>query len=148
MHCNVFTQNITFGETNNPELRYYTKPKTTKYLLDIFSQSILDHIHNTNSGKLKFISTVKEIYGKENYLKIKKNKRTSSHNLEIETGRWVNAKRYERMCKQCNENKIEGENHLLFEYKASAQKNDLPPSNLSNRSSVLTYHVDCVKVTT
>ena len=59
-----------------------------------------------NSGKLKFVSTVNEIYGKENYLK--KNNyqnrlaitklRTSSHNLAIETGWWVNAKRHERMC--------------------------------------------------
>ena len=48
--------------------------------------------------------------------------RTSSHNLEIETGRWVNAKRYERMYKQCNENKIEDENHLLFECKAYTEK--------------------------
>ena len=48
--------------------------------------------------------------------------RTSSHNLEIETGRWVNAKRYERMCKRCNENKIEDESHLLFESKAYTEK--------------------------
>ena len=99
-------------------------------LTDIFSQSILDHINNTNSGKLKFLSTVKEIYGMENYLKIKSYQnrraltklRTSSHNLAIETGRWANTKREERLCKQCNENKIEDENHLLFECKAYTEK--------------------------
>ena len=66
----------------------------------------------------------------ENYLKIKNYQnrraltklRTSSHKLAIETGRWVNAKREERTCKQCNENKIEDENHLLFECKAYTEK--------------------------
>ena len=48
------------------ELHKTKKNKIPAILTDIFSQSILDHIHNTDSGKLKFVSTVKEIYGKEN----------------------------------------------------------------------------------
>jgi hypothetical protein len=41
--------------------------------------------------------------------------RTSSHKLEIETGRYNNIPRDQRICKNCTLNKIEDENHLLFE---------------------------------
>ena len=41
--------------------------------------------------------------------------RTSSHKLEIETGRWNKIPRDQRICKKCILNKIEDENHFLFE---------------------------------
>ena len=41
--------------------------------------------------------------------------RTSSHKLEIETGRWNNIPRDQRICKNCTMDKVEDENHLLFE---------------------------------
>ena len=117
-------------QDENDELQEIKNNMILTRLTDIFSQSIFDHINNTKSGKLKFLSTVKETYGMENYLKIKNYQnrraltklRTSSHRLAIETGRWVNAKREERTCKQCNENKIEDENHLLFDCKAYTEK--------------------------
>ena len=42
--------------------------------------------------------------------------RLSSHRLAIETGRWQNILRENRLCKNCNLNKIETESHFLFEY--------------------------------
>ena len=41
--------------------------------------------------------------------------RASSHRLAIETGRWNKIPRDQRICKNCILNKIEDENHLLFE---------------------------------
>ena len=41
--------------------------------------------------------------------------RTSSHSLAIESGRWDRLKKEERLCKYCNKNQIEAEQHLIFE---------------------------------
>ena len=59
----------------------------------------------------------------ENYLKLNNTNnrkaltqiRTSSHTLAIETGRWKKLKREERLCKHCNRNQIEDEQHLIFD---------------------------------
>ena len=40
--------------------------------------------------------------------------RLSSHNLEIETGRYNNIARENRICKFCNQNAIETEYHFLL----------------------------------
>ena len=40
--------------------------------------------------------------------------RTSSHNLEIETGRWHNIQRESRICKNCALDAVEDEMHFLF----------------------------------
>ena len=41
--------------------------------------------------------------------------RTSSHRLRIETGRWNNMQREQRICENCALEKIDDENHFLFE---------------------------------
>ena len=41
--------------------------------------------------------------------------RTSSHKLEIETGRYENINSDQRFCKNCALNEIENENHFIFE---------------------------------
>ena len=41
--------------------------------------------------------------------------RTSSHKLEIETGRWNNVSQNLRICENCTLNEVEDENHFLFE---------------------------------
>ena len=108
------TKNI----TNRRNLSY----KGTK--VDISAQSILAQLQNPNSGKLKFLNSLKDTYGQETYLKIQKlsNRRAitklrrSHHNLAIETGRWTNTERKNRICTQCTESKIEDEMHFLFDW--------------------------------
>ena len=88
---------------------------------DVFSQTELAHIQNTN--KLTFLKSLKEVYKSEKYLKINNSGnrraitklRTSNHTLAIEAGRWTNMERGNRLCKQCTENKIEDEIHFLFQ---------------------------------
>ena len=101
------------------------KPVISKSILirfnDVFSQTALAHIQNTN--KLTFLKSLKEVYKSEKYLKINNlgtrraitKLRTSNHTLAIEAGRWTNIERGNRLCKQCTENKIEDEIHFLFQ---------------------------------
>ena len=92
-------------------------------LTDIFSQEVLGHIQNKYNGKLTFLSSIKNVYQIEKYLKINnfKNRqaitklRTSNHMLAIETGRWTKTERKDRFCVHCDKNKIEDEMHFLFE---------------------------------
>ena len=41
--------------------------------------------------------------------------RIRSHNLLVETGKWYNIEINQRICKQCDQCKIEDEFHLIFE---------------------------------
>ena len=41
--------------------------------------------------------------------------RIRSHNLLVETGKWYNIEMNQRICKQCDQYKIEDEFHLIFE---------------------------------
>ena len=50
-------------------------------------------------------------------LTFKKRFRISSHQLRIETGRYENTPRNERLCLFCTSNKIEDENHFLLDCK-------------------------------
>ena len=95
-----------------------------KRLNDISSQQIINTL-TTNPGKLTFLAEAKKIHNFEPYLNIENLEhrkaitklRTSSHNLLIETGRWNNIQRDQRICKNCTMDKIEDENHFLFECK-------------------------------
>ena len=70
-----------------------TNKINTNYILtrltDIFSQTSVDTIQNTNNSKLHFLNYFKKVFNTENYLKIRnfENRRaltklrTSSHNL-------------------------------------------------------------------
>jgi len=94
----------------------------TTRLQDITSQAIISTVED-NEGKLIFFKQMKKDHKFETYLLIKnfENRRaitklrTSSHKLEIETGRYNNIPRDQRICKNCTLNKIEDEYHLLFE---------------------------------
>ena len=87
---------------------------------DVFSQTALTHIQNTN--KLSFLKSLKGVYNSEKYLQINNfsnrkattKLRTSNHTLAIEAGRWTNIERGNRLCKQCTLHKIEDEIHFLF----------------------------------
>ena len=74
------------------------------------------------SDKLSLYSNIKKSYYIESYLELKnvnqkKNitkLRTSSHNLMIEKGRYLNLNREERLCPFCPNKIIEAEIHFLF----------------------------------
>ena len=75
------------------------------------------------NGKLKTYLALKPNFGLEKYLTILNNfhyersicrLRISSHRLQIETGRYRNVPRDERICKKCSENEIEDEVHFLI----------------------------------
>ena len=111
-----------FDHDNNKQL---IKPTINKSILKrfhvIFTQNTLANIQNNN--KLIFLHSLKDTYTMENYLKINdyQNRkaisklRTSSHRLTIETGRWTNIIRENRICTQCGQNKVEDEYHFLFD---------------------------------
>ena len=100
----------------------HTHKEILTRLTDIFSQNAFDHIQNTNSGKLKFLRSMKNTYNCEMCLKINnfENRRaltklrTSNHRLAIETGGWTKIERENLLCKQCTQNEVEDEIHFLF----------------------------------
>ena len=115
-----------FANQNQNEIKDKTNTKNIlTRLRDIFSQTSIDTIQNTNNSKLHFLNYFKKEFKTENYLKIKnfENRRaltkirTSSHTLAIETGRWSKTERKNRLCEQCTENIIEDEIHFLFDCK-------------------------------
>ena len=82
----------------------------------------------TNSPKLSFYHQSKDKFNKESYLLEVRNfneraaltqLRISAHDLKIETGRYLNLTREERICKWCqlvlNKNVVENEHHFLLE---------------------------------
>ena len=86
------------------------------------SQTIIG-ILNENPSKLNFLAKIKQDHKFEEYLNIHNFEhrraltklRISSHKLEIESGRWNNIQRENRVCKNCLLNKVEDEFHLIFE---------------------------------
>ena len=127
--------NVWIDQIEHDRNNLLEKPVIAKSILirfnDVFSQTALAHIQNTN--KLTFLKSLKEVYKSEKYLKIDNfgnrrvitKLRTSNHTLAIEAGRWTNIERENRLCKQCTENKIEDEIHFPFQctkYKAERQK--------------------------
>lgn len=90
-------------------------------LLDTYMQKWYTEINN--SSRLQTYCLFKHNFVRELYLdSIHENKyrvaltrfRTSSHNLFIETGRYDNTLREDRICKSCNMRKIENEYHFLL----------------------------------
>ena len=76
-----------------------------------------------NSSKLYYYAKFKNVFGYEDYLdkltnitlrKYLTRFRVSSHNLEIEVGRYHGIDRENRTCKLCNVNVIESEFHFLL----------------------------------
>lgn len=90
-------------------------------IFDMYFQKWYSEINNSN--RLQSYCIFKHDFKLENYLScVTENKynialarfRTSSHNLFIETGRYDNTPRHERLCKSCNMNQIEDEYHFLL----------------------------------
>ena len=90
-------------------------------ILDTYIQKWYSDINNSN--RLQSYCVYKHDLKLEGYLTdITENKyktalarfRTSSHNLFIETGRYDNTPRQEKICKSCNMKQIEDEYHFLL----------------------------------
>lgn len=76
-----------------------------------------------NSNRLRLYSRYKSDNEYERYLNVIKNNkfskalsrfRLSSHQLEIETGRYIGLNREERLCRKCNMRMVEDEYHFLI----------------------------------
>ena len=90
-------------------------------ILDTYKQTWYSEI--SNSSRLQTYSIFKYNFELESYLNLdidKKYKlaltrfRTSSHSLMIETGRYENTPREQRICQFCNMGKIEDEYHFFI----------------------------------
>ena len=77
-----------------------------------------------NEGKLRTYFKFKSIFKQELYLNTVRDIntrqqlsrfRTSSHDLEIEKGRYRNVSKDQRLCSFCNKNAVEDELHFLLE---------------------------------
>ena len=95
------------------------------------NKSIMNHyvkdwyssLHLYSEGKLSTYVKIKQKWGFESYLSVVRNFdyrrsmckiRISSHSLKIETGRFTNTPRNERLCTKCSSNTIENELHFLI----------------------------------
>ena len=139
---NIWITQLRNPKTDEPKTSFVAKILTR--LKDISTQSIFDQIHDPNSGKLKFLSSLKDTHQPENYLKINffQNRRaltklrTSTHNLAIETGRWTKTEREQRLCTQCTEHKIEDEKHFLFECPTYSENRKLAFTQIKNKTEI------------
>ena len=117
---NIWNEQIIQGKDFSKDSKSIANIKTR--LKDISSQTLISAL-SENTGKLTFLQQTKSTHNFETYLNINnfENRRaisklrTSSHKLEIETGRWNNIQRDQRRCKNCAMDKVEDENHFLFE---------------------------------
>ena len=141
-----------------------------EYEKSFFSSVNSDHGTNVNTGnKLRTYAIFKNNYNMEPYLTSNLQRpasiclakfRTSSHNLEIETGRYCRPKLppEQRLCKICPLNQPETENHFLLHcpaYRNERQDllNDFPQVNILNSDNdklrflmTLTDTVDIQKI--
>ena len=117
---NIWTEQLIHGKDLSKDTKLITNIKTR--LKDISSQTIVNTL-TTKPGKLTLLTQIKNTHNVESYLYINNFEhrraitkiRTSSHNLEIETGRWNNVSRDLRICKNCTLDEVEDENHFLFD---------------------------------
>ena len=90
-------------------------------IIDTYQQSWYSEINN--SSRLRSYNIFKHNFELEIYLTLNLDTkyktaltrfRTSSHSLFIETGRYENITREQRICQSCNMNKVEDEFHFLL----------------------------------
>ena len=98
------------------------KIKCKKHLISYYMNE-WNLIRLLQEGKLDTYVKIKTNFGLEKYLlclpfeqrKLICRLRTSSHNLQIERGRYFGIPRDQRLCTKCSMNVIEDEKHTLFE---------------------------------
>ena len=120
-------RNLSHLKALNPlPSRQYDCGKILKLLKEHFKECW--EFEKSKSPKLLYYHSIKSNFHKENYLDDIKNSairyrttrlRISAHDLEIESGRYSNTPRENRVCKWCNLtlaiNKIESETHMLYD---------------------------------
>ena len=104
-------------------------PKLKKVINDSYSKKTLEKLSSFNeTSKLYIYSKIKSELKLENYLLFFSNFkmiqlftkfRVSDHSLEIESGRYKNITREERICKNCNLNEIGDEYHFFLKCTAN-----------------------------
>lgn len=102
-------------------------PEKPEGIRDLVQQRVIDTLWKDGKEKMEFYT--KNInpmitYNEQKYLKehisMHKRKeicrfRVSSHNLEVETGRWIDTPRQERICRVCTEGQVEDEHHFIWQ---------------------------------
>jgi len=68
--------------------------------------------------------------------------RTCNHKLPIETGRWSNTTRSERLCKLCNENKLGDEFHYILECsRFRVERKNYLGKNFCEKVNTITFRI-------
>ena len=102
---------------NNEWLKYIVKQRLTDQFAQNWNSVVF---HSTKSINYRIFKTKLEF---ENYFNVLNFSeaiklcrfRTTNHHLPIETGRWKNIERENRLCHLCNCNKLGDEYHYMFE---------------------------------
>ena len=97
------------SQQSNKEYLTFTHKSGTPISIIRVVYSLIAYI-NMTSNKKKYLDDILET----KYRLALSRFRTSSHSLFIETGRYDNTPRTERLCKTCNMNQIEDEYHFLL----------------------------------
>ena len=116
--------------SDNLELSYmWVQQNEMNIPLDIIKQRIFDNYYQSwyavinNSNRLIMYSIYKHDFSQENYLDFISNKnirtaltrfRLSSHDLAVESGRYDDTPRSDRLCKFSSLNVVENEYHFLL----------------------------------
>ena len=122
LQIKIMLQNLGLGElwTNQEHCDIFL-PEIKQRILDQYYQSWYSEINN--SQRLASYSRIKHSFESEPYLddtserkyRIALSKfRLSSHNLEIEVGRYNNVPRSDKICRFCQMKVIENELHFLL----------------------------------
>ena len=117
---NIWREQLIQGRDHSNDTKLVTSIKTR--LRDISSQTIISTL-TANPGKLTLLAQIKNTHKFESYLNINNFEhrraiskiRTSSHKLQVETGRWENIEKHNRICKNCALDTVEDELHFLFD---------------------------------
>ena len=117
---NIWREQLIQGRDLSTDTKLVTSIKTR--LRDISSQTIISTL-TANPGKLTLLAQIKNTHKFESYLNINNFEhrraiskiRTSSHKLQVETGRWENIEKHNRICKNCALDTVEDELHFLFD---------------------------------
>ena len=126
----------------------FTCPTSFKTLISRLKQKYISHWNQTlqNSQNLNFYNTIKNNYSPSTYLVLTRRNplrktlvklRISCHQLRIETGRYDNIPRNERLCNFCNCNNIEDETHFLLDSPAYSQVREIFFSKIESKLPLL-----------
>ena len=122
-----------------------------KQYVDLMQKKYISYRNHTlqHSQKLNFYCKIKTNYSSPAYLDLtRKNPsrktlvklRISSHKLRIETGRYDNIPRDERLCNLCNCNRIEDETHFLLDCPSFSSIREMFFSKLESKIPFLRLH--------